>query len=103
MKRLADHLVSVKSVATDVVVGGGGGGGGGGSARLIQAVIAASDGGEDSSSILSLSGIEVGKSSSTADMRKAYRAFRRQLYLRSRWPESGNRPAACCHHCPYNR
>ena len=73
VRRLADHLRSVKassaSAASDGAAASGGGGGG---ARLIQAIIEKADAGEDDAAILSLSGVEVSSSSGTSDMRKAY-------------------------------
>lgn len=82
VRRLADHLVSVKAAtgsgagaaaASSSAGAGGGGGGAGGAARLIQAIIDRSEAGSTNAALLSLSGIDVDANSSTADMRKAYR------------------------------
>ncbi len=78
VRRLADHLRSLKASSAEASSGGaaassgGGGGSGGGGTRLIQSIITKADAGEDDAAILSLSGIAISSSSSTADMRKAY-------------------------------
>jgi hypothetical protein len=78
VRRLADHLRSLKASSVEESPGGaaassgGGGGGNGGGTRLIQSIITKADAGEDDAAILSLSGIAISSSSSTADMRKAY-------------------------------
>ena len=76
VRRLADHLRSLKASSAEASSGGAAAGGGaasgGGGARLIQSIIAKADAGEDDAAILSLSGVEVSSSSPAAVLRKAY-------------------------------